>query len=183
MQQADVIRLFSPRLKYMLRRSKELQSNCLECLGWIEATSQILDDWKVVYTTRKETLCVYLWCVLLGKLLSIHISWHMGWADSYGEGSFSMAFYKAHPPLEKGLGLWIFFPPTPSRWVPSSIRGWWMLEDVLKPYFSCWAVIWGWGWLQWALQCVLQIFFSWLLAELQAATAHSIDSQLHFQFS
>lgn len=46
----------------------------------------------------------------------------------------------------------------------------------LWPEQSVWHMIRGSGWLQWAVQCVLQIFFTQLLAGPQATAARSIDS-------
>lgn len=134
MQQADIIRLFSPNLKCVLWRSEELQSNCLECLGWIEATSYL----TVIYYHKKENIHLSLVCSAR-KLLSTCISWHMRWADLWWRALFH-GLLQSSSTLKKVLWLWIFFPPAPSHWVPSSIRGWWVLEDVLKLYFLCWAV-------------------------------------------
>lgn len=46
---------------------------------------------------------------------------------------------------------------------------WWLEQSI-------WWVIWGSGGWQWAVQCVLQVFFTQYLAGPQATAVHSSDS-------
>lgn len=151
---------------------------------------------------RREIICIYLWCVLLGKLLSVHISWHRHeQTQSCGEGLCVLwPFTSLTHPYIKGLEMvWIFSKTQCPIFffllhsinelaVPLEVGG--HCKNVLTldliflwPEQSVWHVICRSGWLQWAVQCVLQIFFAQLLAGPQDTAAHSIDFHLHFQFS
>lgn len=143
-------------------------------------------------------MCIFLRCVLLGKLLSVRISWRRGeqtQTELWWRTVCSLAFHKPHPPLYKSLEddldllqnivPHLLLPPTSFTIIVinnSSTWGWWTLQKCvdIRPYFSVawaiWHVIWGSGSLQWDVQYVLQIFFTQLLAGPQAPAAHSIDS-------
>lgn len=155
----------------------------------LEIPSQILDDETLVCCQKKGS-CVSVWCVLLEKLLSVSMKCHRGeQAQSCGEGLCSVAFHKPPHPYVKGLEMIWIFPKTqclifsfPS-FIPNELAAPLRLVTMCwhQPLFFCGLsnVLGTWvrvRLLQWAAQCVLEIFFTPLLAGPQASAAYSIDS-------
>lgn len=136
----------------MIQRSRELQSSSLECLGLTEALKSHLKCWMMKHcfaAKGRKTICIYVWCVLLGKLLSVPISWLKRWADAelWWRTWFCGLYYKLHPPTLKRVGdcldllqnaiPHLFLPTLFHWWFTSSIRGCWMLQKCAKTVLFC----------------------------------------------
>lgn len=61
----------------MIQRRRELQSSSLKRLGLSEAFKLHLKCWMMKHcfaAKGRKTIHIYVWCVLLGRLLSVPIS-------------------------------------------------------------------------------------------------------------